>query len=115
VIDRLKKLEKQKLDVYGPDSNLARELNRGGRLRGRVQQAVHRRMRQKLRSPAGRAAYRQPKAIIEPVFGVLKEQRGMMQSRRCGLEKVAVEMSLAAAACNLMLLWNTPQALRELG
>ena len=34
--DRLEKLEKQKVDVYVPDSNLARVLNQGGRLRGRA-------------------------------------------------------------------------------
>jgi transposase len=113
-LDPLKKLEKQKLDAYVPDSNLARVLNRGGRLRGRAQQAVHRRMRRKLRSPAGREVYRQRKALIEPVFGVLKEQRGMRQFRRRGLEKAAVEMSLAATAYNLTRLWNTPRAVRKL-
>jgi transposase len=111
-LDPLQELEKQKLDVYVPDSNLARVLNRGGRLRGRAQQAVHRRLRQKLRSPAGREIYRQRKALIEPVFGVLKEQRGMRQFRRRGLEKVAVEMSLAATAYNLTRLWNSPQKAR---
>jgi len=75
---------------------------------------MHRRMRRKLRSPAGRAVYRQRKALIEPVLGVLKEQRGMRQFRRRGLEEVAVEMSLAAAAHNLTRMWNTRQAVREL-
>jgi hypothetical protein len=67
-----------------------------------------------LRSPAGREVYRQRKALIEPVFGVLKEQRGMRQFRRRGLEKAAVEMSLAATAYNLTRLWNTPRAVRKL-
>jgi hypothetical protein len=43
---------------------------------------------------------------------VLKEQRGMRQFRRRGLEKVAVEMSLAATAYNLTRLWNSPQKAR---
>jgi hypothetical protein len=72
-------------------------------------------MRRKLRSPAGRAVYRQRKALIEPVLGVLKEQRGMRQFRRRALEKVAVEMSLAVAAYDLTRLWNTPHAVREFG
>jgi len=103
----LQELEKQKVDVYVPDSNLARVLNRGGRLRGRARHPVHRRMRQKLRSPLGRAIYGRRKALIEPVFGVLKEQRGMRQFRRRGLEKVAVEMALATTAYNLTRMWNT--------
>jgi transposase/IS5 family transposase len=109
-LDPLQELEKQKVDVYVPDSNLARVLNRGGRLRGRARHPVHRRMRQKLRRPAGRAIYGRRKALIEPVFGVLKEQRGMRQFRRRGLEKVAVEMALAATAYNLTRMWNTAAA-----
>jgi len=103
----LQELEKQKVDVYVPDSNLARVLNRGGRLRGRARHPVHRRMRQKLRSPLGRAIYGRRKALIEPVFGVLKEQPGMRQFRRRGLENVAVEMALATTAYNLTRMWNT--------
>jgi transposase len=107
----LQALERQKLDVYVPDSNLARVLNRGGRLRGRARQAVHRRMRQKLRRPEGRAVYRKRKALVEPVLGVLKEQRGMRQFRRRGLENVAVEMSWATTAYNLTRLWKSAPAL----
>jgi len=51
--------------------------------------------------------------LIEPVFGVLKEQRGMRQFRRRGLVKVAVEIALAATAYNLTRIWNSaPEALR---
>ncbi|MGH9352941.1 MAG: transposase, partial [Terriglobia bacterium] len=95
-IEALQKLAERKIDAYVPDSNLGRVLNRGGgRLRGRAVHPVHRRMRQKLRSPAGRAIYGRRKGLIEPVLGVLKEQRGMRQFRRRGWEKVAVEIALA--------------------
>lgn len=114
-LDPLQELEKQKVDVYVPDSNLARVLNRGGRLRGRARHPVHRRMRQKLRRPAGRVIYGRRKALIEPVFGVLKEQRGMRQFRRRGLENVAVEMTLAATAYNLTRMWNTAAAAKKAG
>ena len=63
--------------------------------------AVQQRMRQKLRSPAGRAVYGQRKATVEPVLGVLKQQRGMRQFRTRGLAKVAVEFTLAALAYDL--------------
>ena len=102
----LRELEKQKVEAYVPDSNLARVLNRGGRLRGRARDPVHRRMRQRLRSPAGRAIYGLRKALIEPVFGVLKEQRGMRQFRCRGLEKVQIEWSLATTAYNLTRMWR---------
>jgi len=111
----LKGLAEQKIDAYVPDSNLARVLNRGGRLRGRATHPVHQRMRRKLRSAVGRAVYGRRKALIEPVFGVLKEQRGMRQFRRRGLEKVAVEVALAATAYNLTRMWNTSTGARKVG
>jgi transposase len=112
-LDPLRELEKQGVDAYVLDSNLARVLNRGGRLRGRARHPVHRRMRQKLRSPLGRAIYGRRKALIEPIFGVLKEQRGMRQFRRRGLEKVAVEMALATTAYNLTRMWNIAEIARK--
>ena len=68
-------------------------------------------MRQRLRSPAGRAVYQRRKAIIEPVFGVLKEQRGMRRFRCRGLARVAVEMALASTAYNLTRLWSFQRAM----
>ena len=106
-LDNLKALEERKIDGYVPDSNLARYLNRGGPLRTRASDPVHRRMRRKLRDPAGRATYSKRKAIIEPVYGVLKEQRGMRRFRKRGLAQVAVEWALAATAYNLTRLWRT--------
>ncbi|HEX2714198.1 MAG TPA: IS1182 family transposase [Candidatus Acidoferrales bacterium] len=105
-IDNLKALEESGVDGYVPDSNLARWLNRGGRLQTRATNAAHRRMRRKLRNPAGRAIYQRRKAIVEPVIGVLKEQRGMRRFARRGLLRVAVELALAATAYNLTRVWR---------
>ena len=80
-VESLKRLEAEKIDAFVPDSNLARVINRGGRLRGRARDASHRAMRRKLRSPAGRAIYARRQGLIEPVCGVLKEQRGMRHCR----------------------------------
>jgi len=74
--------------------------------RPRVRHPEHRKMRQKLRDPAGRAVYAQRQAIVEPVFGILKQQRGMRQFRRRGLSKVAVELTLATTAFNLARMWR---------
>lgn len=106
-LDNLKALEERKMDAYVPDSNLARWLNRGGRLRQRATDPVHRRMRQKLRDPVGRAIYSRRKAIVEPVNGVLKEQRGMRRFRQRGLQSVGGEWALASTAYNLTRMWRT--------
>ncbi len=93
------------IDVYSPDPNLARELNGGlpAMTIGRMQPSDPHllAMRQKLRSEVGRHRYQQRKSLVEPVFGVLKEQRAMRQFRLRGLDRVATEWMLAALAYNL--------------
>lgn len=81
-------------------------MNRGGRLRQRASDPAHRRMPGKLRDPVGRAIYSRRKAIVEPVNGVLKEQRGMRRFRQRGLERVAVEWVLRTTAYNLTRMWR---------
>ncbi len=105
-------MEERKIDAYVPDYNMARALNRGGRLTNRTCDPAHQRMRRKLRSAAGRAVYARRKELAEPVMGVLKEQRGMRRFRRRGLAKVAVEFALAATALNLTRLWHAAPQLR---
>ena len=105
--ENLQAMEERDIDAYVPDNNLARLLNRGGRLRQRAIHPAHRRMRRKLRDPAGRMIYARRKAIVEPVNGVLKEQRGMRRFRMKGLRNVAVEWTLASIAYNLTRMWST--------
>jgi hypothetical protein len=94
-------MEAQDLDAYVPDSNLARSLNLGVRCRGKARTRVHQRMRRKLQTEDGRIAYGRRKAIVEPVFGVLKQQRGLRHFRTRGLHNVANEFTLATLAYNL--------------
>jgi transposase len=105
--ENLQAMEERDIDAYVPDNNMARLLNRGGRLRQRATHPAHRRMRRKLRSPVGRMIYARRKAIVEPVNGVLKEQRGMRRFRMKGLRNVAVEWTLASIAYNLTRMWST--------
>jgi transposase len=100
-IDNLEQMERRNIDGYVPDSNMARALNLGARCRTRACHPAHRRMRAKLRSPAGAAAYARRKAIVEPVFGVLKQQRGMRQFRTRGLNNAGNEFTLATLAYNI--------------
>jgi transposase len=103
-------LEERGIEVYVPDPNLARELNTGKRARtigrNRVRSPELKAMRQKLRSPAGRRVYGRRKALVEPVIGVLKQQRGMRQFRTRGRVGVAAEFTLAAIAYNLTRLFT---------
>jgi len=105
-LDNIEELEGRGIDVYLPDSNLARELNTGQRCR-KVQglSKTQRRMRQKLRAPAGRAVYQRRKALVEPVLGSLKEQRSMRRFRLRGLQRVQIEFTLATIAFNLTRLY----------
>jgi transposase len=100
-IDNLQQMEQRNIDAYVPDSNMAQALNLGTRCRTRARHPAHRRMRARLRSPAGQAAYARRKAVVEPVFGVLKQQRGMRQFRTRGLNNAANEFTLATLAYNI--------------
>ena len=70
-------------------------------------------MQHKLRTEAGRAVYKRRKAIVEPVFGQIKEQRGFRRFSLRGLEKVRAEWKLVCATANLLKVFRcgwTPQA-----
>jgi len=98
-------MKQQGVDLYVPDNNLKHEMQTGERARGignhRIRDPEHRRMRAKLRTRAGRSIYQRRQAVVEPVFGILKKQRGMRKFRRRGLAAVSTEWMLAAIAYNL--------------
>lgn len=95
-------LQQRGVEAYVPDSCLARELNLGHPAKEfphphpRLAQ-----MRQRMRSPEGRSIYAQRKGMVEPVFGILKEQRGMRAFRMRGLTQVGTEFAMASTAHNL--------------
>jgi IS5 family transposase len=111
--ENLQAMEDRGIDAYVPDYNMARVLNRGGRLKQRACHPAHQRMRRKLRSAEGRRRYQKRKELAEPIFGVLKEQRGMRRFRMRGLAKVAIEFTLAATALNLTRIWRLAPHLRD--
>ena len=63
-------------------------------------------MREKLRTEAGRAVYKMRKAIVEPVFGQIKEQRGFRRFSLRGKDNVRREWKLVCAASNLLKLFR---------
>jgi transposase len=60
------------------------------------------RMRRKLKTKAGKAVYAARKAIVEPVFGQIKQARGFRQFLLRGLEKVRGEWSLVCLTHNIL-------------
>lgn len=70
------------------------------------------RMRRKLADPAGRAVYAKRKAIVEPVFGQIKQARGMRQFSFRGLAKVQAEWSLVCLTHNLLKIFRSGRPLR---
>ena len=99
----LEEMQQRGVELYVPDSVLAREMKQGQRVAGaaRIRHPGLRRLRQRLRSPAGRRLYERRKGLIEPVFATLKEHRGMRRFYRRGLSAVNIEFLLMALAFNL--------------
>jgi transposase len=68
-------------------------------------------MRQKLRTEEGRKGYSRRKAVVEPVFGQIKEVRGFRRFLLRGLAKVRGEWSLICTTHNLLKLFKALKAL----
>ncbi len=63
-------------------------------------------MRAQLHTPQGRALYKMRKAVVEPVFGQIKEQRGFRRFLLRGLANVSAEWKLICATHNLLKLYR---------
>lgn len=59
-------------------------------------------MRRKLKTKVGAAIDARRKAIVEPVFGQIKEARGFRRFSLRGLVKVAAEWSLVCLTPNIL-------------
>ena len=64
-------------------------------------------MRQKLRTEAGRSIYKMRKAIVEPVFGQIKERRGFRRFSLRGADNVRREWKLVCLTSNLLKLFGS--------
>ena len=63
-------------------------------------------MREKLKSAAGKALYKMRKAVVEPVFGQIKEVRGLRRFRLRGLEKVSAEWKIICLTHNVLKMFQ---------
>ncbi len=64
-------------------------------------------MRHKLQTVEGQAVYKLRKAVVEPVFGQIKEQRGFRRFLLRGLAKVGAEWKMICATHNLLKLFRS--------
>lgn len=65
------------------------------------------RMREKLATEEGKKVYARRKAIVEPVFGQIKEARGLRRFLLRGLNEVRAEWDLWCATHNLLKLYRS--------
>jgi len=69
-------------------------------------------LRQKLRTPEGKAIYAKRRETVEPVFGQIKERRGFRRFLFRGLEKVRAEWRIICLTHNLLKLYRSGRAVR---
>jgi len=69
-------------------------------------------MKQKLQTEAGRAIYKMRKAIVEPVFGQIKECRNFRRFGLRGLENVRAEWKLVCLTHNILKLFRSGRRLQ---
>lgn len=95
-------VEGQGIDVYCPPER-GKVAERAGCPRGRppLHETFVQRMRRKVRSVKGREHYRHRKFVVEPVFGQIKQGRGLRQFLLRGFGKVQGEWKLWALTHNL--------------
>jgi hypothetical protein len=67
-------------------------------------------MQHKLRTEAGREIYKMRKAIVEPVFGQIKERRGFRRFSFRSLERAGLEWKLICLTGNLLKLFRSDLA-----
>jgi transposase len=70
-------------------------------------QSAKEKMKQRLKTDAGRALYKMRKAIVEPVFGQIKAARGIRAFLLRGIGKVQAEWKLICATHNLLKLFRS--------
>jgi transposase len=64
------------------------------------------RMRRKLQTEAGAEVYAARKAIVEPVFGQIKQARGFRQFLLRGIEKVRAEWAMVCMTHNILKMYR---------
>jgi transposase len=106
--ENIKTLHEARIDGHVATGRLKHAEAVAAAPRGRIPQraTVRERMARKLRTLKGRATYARRKQIVEPVFGQIKEARGIRRFLLRGMEQVRAEWKLICATHNLLKLWR---------
>ena len=107
--DNVSYLGGQQIDAYVATGRLKHTDRLPPAPRGRIPKdaTVKERMARKLRTIKGRATYSKRKAIVEPVFGQIKQVRGFRQFLLRGFDQVSAEWELICLGHNLMKLFRS--------
>lgn len=113
--DNVKYLESESIEPYVATGRQKHGAVEPVAPRGRIPSGstVQERMARKLRTKKGKREYSKRKGTVEPVFGQIKEVRGLRRFLLRGLEAVQAEWSLICTAHNLLKLFRSgwcPQA-----
>jgi hypothetical protein len=106
--ENLKLLEKTPIDVYiaaGRQKHSPKPVRckRGPLPKGATKVD---KMRRKLQTKAGAVVYAARKAIVEPVFGQIKQARGFRQFLLRGIKKVSGEWALVCVTHNILKMYR---------
>lgn len=106
--ENLKILEDKPIDVYIATGRQKHGEKPGLNKRGPLPQGATRvdKMTRKLQRKAGAAIYAARKAIVEPVFGQIKQARGFRQFLMRGIKKVCGEWALVCATHNILKMYR---------
>jgi transposase len=106
--ENLKILEDRPIDVYIATGRQKHGKKCGPCKRGPLPQGATRvdKMTRKLQKKAGAAVYAARKAIVEPVFGQIKQARGFRQFLLRGIKKVRGEWALVCATHNILKMYR---------
>lgn len=105
--DNVKYLESEQIEAYvatGRQKHGISESPPRGRIPSRA--TIQDRMARKLRTKKGKLEYSKRKETVEPVFGQIKEARGLRRFLLRGLEAVQAEWSFICTTHNLLKLYR---------
>jgi transposase len=105
--DNVSYLEGQRIDPYVATGRQKHGAKPSKSLETPASATPLERMAAKLQTRAGKRVYSQRKETVEPVFGQIKEARGLRRFRFRGLGSVQAEWSLICATHNLLKLFRS--------
>ncbi len=107
--DNVKYLESEQIDPYVATGRQKHGVVEPMAPRGRIpsRATLQERMARKLRTKKGKREYSKRKGTVEPVFGQIKEARGLRRFLLRGLDNVQAEWSLICTTHNLLKLFRS--------